>query len=836
MQLLTTIAKICNANLINFTDDITITQLTIDSRQIPNQANQQTLFIALKTTKNDGHKYILKAYQKGVRFFLINTFLSEFSHLKDACFLSVSNTLVALQEIATYVRESVHIPIIGITGSNGKTITKEWLAALLEYNYTIVKSPKSFNSQIGVPLSVWNMNESHTLGIFEAGISTIHEMEKLQQIIKPTIGVFTNIGEAHAEGFDNIGQKIDEKLILFKDVETIVYCRDYLNLHEHIAQFVKALKKETNKELQLFSWSYKSNDCFTITSVIKENGSTHIKSKYKKEEHSVTIPFTDAASIENAINCWCTLIVLNTDPNIIKEKLQHLKPISMRLEMVEGENNCNIINDSYNSDLKSLKIALELLNQKKEQQSTTVILSDLLQTGRNEEGLYEEIAQMLQQMKIQKIIAIGHQISKYKQYFKDIGQLESHFFTSTQNFIENVKNYLFHNEIILLKGARSFQFEKILHLLEYKSHQTVMSVNLSSIRHNLQVIKRRLKENVKVMAMVKASSYGSGNSEVANMLEDSGVNYLTVAYPDEGIILRRKNIQLPIMVMSPSTSSFDKMLLWNLEPEIFNLRSLNNFIEVVKSYNKQSYPIHIKLDTGMHRLGFVSDELDMLITTLCQEKSIKVASIFSHFSAADEPQFNDFTHQQALAFKTMSYKIISALDYRPLLHICNTAGAVQFPEYHFDMVRLGLGLYGIDSSNSLNNQLLQTNSLTTTIAQIKKVPIGDTIGYGRRGKAIKNMSIATICIGYADGYPRALSNGVGHVIINNQIAKVIGSIAMDMCMVDVSHIDNVTEGDEVIIFGTALPIQLIAQWANTIPYEIMTNISTRVKRVYINES
>lgn len=831
MQQLSFINSVCKAEWLGASKDQLVRNIYTDSRQIKNETD--VLFVAIITARSNGHQFIGDAYAKGVRAFLISENIDP-TNFKDAAFLLVKDTVVALQILAANIRQQFAIPVVGITGSNGKTIVKEWLNHLLGDAFNVVRSPKSYNSQIGVPLSVWQMEAQHNLGIFEAGISQSGEMELIEKIIRPTIGIFTNIGEAHTQGFINTKQKINEKLQLFKKANLLIFCSDYPELNECISLFTQTLKANRSNDLQLFSWSYKHEATLQIKSVLKAKGKTKIVAIFQNIELAIEIPFTDAASIENAINCWCLLLHFQIEEHEVVEKMASLKPIAMRLELVQGENNCILINDAYNSDLRSLSIALDMLEQQKQQKIKTVFLSDLQETGRSEMALYAEVAQILKEKNVQRFFAIGTSLVHNKSLFED-KNLETHFFADTESFLQRMHFFSFENEAILLKGARSFAFEKIMLLLEQKIHQTVLTVNLSALCNNLDAFRRRLSPGIKTMAMVKASSYGSGGHEIANVLQDANVDYLTVAYADEGVALRKANINLPIMVMSPSTEAFDRMILWKLEPEIFNLRSLNQFVAVAKNIGVRHYPIHLKLDTGMHRLGFMPNEIDSLLAQIANEPSIKIASIFSHLAAADDISFEDFTRQQAQIFQEMSSKIIAAIDYHPILHLCNTAGIAQYPEYHFDMVRLGLGLYGIDGSGALNGQLQQISTLRTTIAQIKNIPAGETVGYSRRGKAIKDMRIATICIGYADGYSRNISNGDAFVMINNKAARLIGSIAMDMCMVDITDIDAVQEGDEVIVFGDALPIQQVAKWANTIPYEIMTSIAQRVKRVYVNE-
>lgn len=832
-MLLSIISQACKALVHGSVVDRQIEDMVIDSRNI-NLASE-SLFIALITERNDGHLYLQQAYEKGVRAFVVQA-LPDLSLFEDASFLEVPDTLQALQQIAAFVRQSTHIPVVGITGSNGKTIVKEWLFQLLRHRFHIVRSPGSYNSQIGVPLSVWKMRTDHTLGIFEAGISEPAEMEKLERIIRPTAGIFTNIGEAHNQGFLNMRQKINEKLQLFKHAEVLIYCRDYPELHEAAQLFSQTIRKSSDHILSLFTWSQKAEADLQITRIEREQGRTRITAIVHGNQLSVSIPFSDAASVENAINCWCYLLQLGMDQEAIETGMSQLKPIAMRLELRQGDHNTVVINDAYNSDLTSLHVALDTLQQQ-EMPSSTVILSDMLQTGRAEVALYSELAEILAQRKVQRFIGIGPSLSHYRYLFDTNKELQKFFFRDTADFLAHYRDFVFENEAILLKGSRSFAFEKISLLLEQRIHQTVLSVNLTALAQNLQAFRRRLKPGTRTMVMVKASSYGSGGHEVARVLQQAKVDYLTVAYPDEGVALRKAGIDMPIMVMSPSIDSFDRMILWNLEPELFNLRSLRHFLEVAQKLDVRAYPVHIKVDTGMHRLGFGPEEIAELTGMLKAATSLRVASIFSHLAAADDEAHDAFTRQQADLFRSMSEMIAEGLGYRPLQHLCNTAGIVRYPEYHFDMVRLGLGLYGIDSSGELNNQLRQISTLKTSIAQIKHIAAGETIGYSRKGRAEKPMRIATICIGYADGYPRSLSkSGSAYVIINNKRAPLVGIIAMDMCMVDITDIDGVQEGDEVIVFGDVLPIQRLAQWADTIPYEIMTGISQRVKRVYINET
>lgn len=816
-----------------FTADMPIEEIVTDSRKINEPA--LSLFIALKTQLRDGHIFIKQAYEKGVRNFLISEAIDTDVY-PDTNFLKVKNTLDALQQIAAAVRKLYKIPVIGITGSNGKTIVKEWLYQLLCSKYKIVRSPKSYNSQVGVPLSIWLLNAQAQLAIFEAGISQPGEMEKLERIISPGIGIFTNIGEAHSEGFLNMRQKINEKLVLFRHAQQLIYCRDYPELHECVVQYINHIKNYAAEQpIKLFTWSQKHDADLQIKKLDKGHNKTTITAQYKEKNIDITIPFTDPASIENAIHCWSLMLLLNTDEQYIQEQMLQLQPVSMRLELKQGINDCTIINDTYNSDLTSLQIALDYLDQQRQHNHHTVVLSDMLQIGKSDTELYEEVANSVSRRNIQRFIGIGSSLYRNKAAFRKHKKLRSIFFKSTEDFLKNFHLLTFDNEAILLKGARLFTFEKIVTLLEQKIHQTVLSINLSSLTHNLNVFRAQLLPGIRTMAMVKASAYGSGSSEIAQALQFSGVDYLTVAYTDEGIALRKAGITMPIMVMSPDDTSFDRMISWKLEPEIFNNRSLESFLQIAQTLNVNSYPIHIKLDTGMHRLGFMPDEIKGLKERLQDNPYIQVASIFSHLAASEDATKDAFTKQQSQIFEEASADLMELLPNKPLRHLCNSAAIIRHPTLHYDMVRLGLGLYGIDSSGVLKDQLKQISTLKTTIAQIKTIQPEETIGYGRKAVAKTTMRIATICVGYADGYPRKLGNGNAHVLIGGQPAKTVGIIAMDMCMVDITDIPEAREGDEVIVFSPELPLEQIAQWADTIPYEIMTSISQRVKRVYVNE-
>lgn len=810
-----------------------IEELVIDTRKAATP--EKAIFIALATTRRDGHDFISAAYEKGIRNFLVHKAIPTAPY-PGSSFILVNNTLAALQQLALKCRKQYDIQVVGITGSNGKTVVKEWLYQLLNEQYHIVRSPRSYNSQIGVPMSVWLMQPKHELALFEAGISRPGEMELLEKIIQPLTGIFTNIGEAHSEGFLNLRQKINEKLTLFRHVRHLIYCSDHTEINECILQYRNQLLPDQKEGQQLFTWSRKQGASLRILHEQRETQRTIIDAIYQEQTIRITIPYTDPASVENAIHCWCYLLLINTDHDVIAHRMTLLQPIAMRLELRQGINDSTIINDVYNSDLTSLLIALEFLEQQKQHTLRTVILSDMLEMGKSDAILYEQVADLIARKHIQRFIGVGSALYKHKQFFRKQKKLRSFFFKSTEDLLKQFHLISFGQEAILLKGARRFRFEKVNLLLEQKVHQTVLSIDLAALTHNLNVFRSNLKKGVRTMAMVKAFSYGSGSFEIAYLLQYSGVDYLTVAYTDEGVALRKAGITMPIMVMSPDVSSFNRMIAWKLEPEIFSLRALQAFLDMAVTLQVKHYPVHIKLDTGMHRLGFSETELDMLITLLRTHEQLSVASIFSHLAASEDPSLDFFTEEQAACFERMSSKLVQEVAGKPLRHLCNSAAIARHPGLHYDMVRLGIGLYGIDGSGMLQEKLRQISTLKTTIAQIRELPPDATIGYGRKGYTGQLSRIATICIGYADGYPRALGNGKGYVLLHGEKAPLVGVVCMDMCMIDVTHITEAQEGDEVTVFGSELPVTQLAAWAGTISYEIMTGISQRVKRVYVNEA
>ncbi|MFH6998164.1 bifunctional UDP-N-acetylmuramoyl-tripeptide:D-alanyl-D-alanine ligase/alanine racemase [Flavobacterium sp. FlaQc-57] len=812
--------SVLDAEWIGSDNDIFVDHISIDSRSLQN--GSKTLFIALSGVNNDAHLYIAELIEKGVQNFVVQ-FIPENVSGK-ANFLVVKNTLKALQQFAVYYRDLFDFPIIGLTGSNGKTIVKEWLNFLLSPDYNIIRSPKSYNSQVGVPLSVIAINEKHNLGIFEAGISTVDEMIKLEKIIKPSIGVLTNIGSAHDEGFENLEQKINEKLLLFKNAAVIIYQKNQL-----VDQCLKVFcERYPVKERVLFSWSFTDNtaDVFILERENK-NETTTIQYQYQSEFFDLRIPFSDSASIENAISCLLVLLHFKYDFATIQNRVQMLYPVQMRLEVKNGINNCSIIDDSYSSDFQSLKIALDFLeSQQKKNATKTVILSDIFQSGFSNEELYSKVAQLVSDNKVNRVIGIGATISSFAGKFSNCIT-----FQNTAEFIAQFDSLNFNSETILIKGARSFQFEEIVALLEEKTHETVLEINLDSISHNLNYYKSKLADDVKIMVMVKAFGYGNGGLEIAKLLEHHKVDYLGVAFADEGISLKNGGIKLPIMVLNPESTSFPSIIQYQLEPEIYSIKGLKAFLKIAEDKHLKNFPIHIKLDTGMHRLGFEENTLEELIQTLKGNSAVKVKSVLSHLATSDDLNHYDFVISQINLFEKLSFKLISELNINPIRHILNTSGISNFPKAQYNMVRLGIGLYGVSNDPAEQKYLENVGTLKSIISQVRTIPSGDSVGYGRRFMAEKETKIATIPIGYADGISRLWGNQVGYVVIKNQKAFILGSVCMDMLMVDVSNIDC-KEGDSVIIFGESPTVMEMAAALKTIPYEIMTSISQRVKRVF----
>ena len=817
------IAEIVEGKLIgNDSNSLVIKDLLFDSRLIVIPEN--TLFFALKSQRNDGSRYIQSLYHKGVRAFVVEKAPDASDIESDATFILVENTLKALQKIARHHRKQFDIPVVGITGSNGKTIIKEWLYQIFSPETSAIRSPKSYNSQIGVPLSVWQLNETHQIGFFEAGISRPDEMQNLKDIIQPTIGIFANIGEAHGKNFCNINNKIEEKLKLFKDVDTLIYCLDHKEIREAVSKI----------DINTFTWSRNSENAdLLINSIEKGEDYTEIKASVNSKHLKISIPFTDDASIENAIHCWLTALKFNISESVIAKKMAQLSPVAMRMELKAGINNCEIINDSYNSDINALTIALDFMNQQHHGKKRVVILSDILQSELNEDNLYKKIAQLIKSKGVNLIIGIGEAIMRQSEKF----DIEKMFYRDVKDFLTNHQIETFHNQLILIKGAREFGFEKISKVLQEKAHETILEINLNNLVKNMNYYRSKLKSGTKLMVMVKAFAYGSGNFEVSNVLEFHHANYLTVAYADEGIELRRKGITLPIVVMTPEINTFESIIKNNLEPDIYSFRSLTLLEEAIENLESpltMPIGIHIKLDTGMHRLGFLAEDIDRLLERIKSNDNIIVKSVFSHLAGSDSQEFNDFTMKQINNFEAMSSKIVEALPYKILRHILNSAGISRFTDYQYDMVRLGLGIYGIAPCEEDKGRLHTVISLKTTIVQIKEYEIGETIGYSRKGKIERKSRIGVVPIGYADGLKRELGNGNACFYVNGKAAPIIGNICMDMCMIDLTGIDC-KEDDTAILFNEDYPVERIAEACNTIPYEILTSISQRVKRIYYQE-
>ena len=786
-----------------------IKTLSIDSRKA--NADEGTLFFAIIGDRHDGHTFIQELYRKGIRLFVVEHDIENIKEFEGASILQVNSSIDAIQKIAAFHRAIFSIPIIGITGSNGKTIIKEWLYQLLSPDKVIVKNPGSYNSQVGVPLSVWQIQNHHQLGIFEAGISKSNEMGKLNKVIQPTIGIFANIGSAHDEGFVTLKEKIQEKLKLFAHADFVLYCSDHRAIHQEM--------KESPSTT--FSWGHHPTDDVYI-----HQEGTSYNLVYKDQSSRIILPFADKASVENCFHCVALMLKLGYSIEEIQQRVTILRSVKMRLELKEGINQCQLIDDTYNNDLGGLEIGLQFLSHQQKKKKR-LILSDVLESGLDEKDLVEKIKSVVDRNKILNFVGIGPLLCRHKAIFTS-----GSFYLSTQDFLNQFPCDELQQEVILIKGARSFQFEKIVHKLQRKVHGTVMEIDLDALIYNLNFFKSLLKPTTKLMIMVKAFAYGSGSTEIANILQYHKVDYLGVAYADEGVELRRNNIVLPIMVMNPSEESFEQLLIYKLEPEIYCFAI---FLSLLKYLNGKQCFVHLKLDTGMHRLGFEERDLDELIEMLKSNPNIQIASIFSHLAGADESEHDTYSQDQANRFKRWSDKISSVIGYKPDYHILNSSGILRLPEFQFDMVRLGIGLYGVDPTPNDFDQLKPVATLKTIISQIKKIKGGESVGYSRKGLAKKDMTLATIAIGYADGFNRAFSNGNGEVLINGQYAPVIGNVCMDMTMIDITGLEA-HEGDEVIVFGKLLPIRKIAKKINTIPYEILTSTSERVKRVFVVES
>ncbi|MDO8368926.1 MAG: bifunctional UDP-N-acetylmuramoyl-tripeptide:D-alanyl-D-alanine ligase/alanine racemase [Saprospiraceae bacterium] len=842
---LSDIQQILQAGWLQKTEaDPTLEHLLFDSRSMA--APAVSLFFALPGKHRDGHRFIPELYAQGVRQFVVSQMVDT-QKLPEANILKVENTLDALQALAAFHRARFKIPVIGITGSNGKTVVKEWLAQLLSPDFDLVRSPKSYNSQIGVPLSVWQMQPRNTLAIFEAGISQPGEMERLEKIIRPTIGVFTNLGPAHQEGFSSDAEKLAEKMRLFERADTLV-CEARWAPKKTATQFftwskngeaadLKVLKIENNKTGGVKIWAEipevrgrKTLERQQLLSPETIIGAEQ-KSEIGNRKSEIAIPFSDPASIENALHCWAVMLLLGIPQEEIEQRMLRLEAVEMRLEVKAAIHGCTLINDAYSNDLASLRLALQFARQQAGTGKLTLILSDILQSGQPGEKLWKVVAEAVRTQKVARIFGIGTEIAAIRANLP--ATMETVFYPDTEAFLEKIAEHDFQEETILLKGARAFTFERIARRLEQKAHKTVLEVNLSALAHNLKTYQRLLQPGAKMMVMVKAEGYGAGSAQVAKLLEFHQVDYLGVAYADEGIALRQSGVNLPILVLNPEPASFDVLWRFRLEPEVYSLPMLDE----IAAFASAGKPlgIHLKLDTGMHRLGFEPADIPVLVEKLREFPSLHVVTVFSHLAASDAAQHDDFTRRQAAVFSEMFGQISNALGYKPLRHICNTGGIEHWPEFHFDMVRLGIGLYGI-GGKKISSQLQTVNSLKATISQIKTIAPGETVGYNRNsGPLTTSKRIATISIGYADGLLRLAGGGRFSALLRGQRAPTIGNICMDMTMLDVTQIPDAQVGDDVTIFGENAPVQDLAECLQTIPYEVFTNVSERVKRVYWQE-
>lgn len=795
--------------------DAPIAYLLIDSRRLV--FPETSLFFSLQTAHQNGHDFIADLVQRGVRNFVVESHFDS-SPFPQCNFIVVDNVYKALQKIAQQHRCLFNYPVIGITGSNGKTIVKEWLAQLLTGTYKIIKSPRSYNSQIGVPLSVWGMSDAHNLAIFEAGISTKGEMQILKDIIEPTIGIFTNLGTAHQEGFSSEQEKLNEKW-LFKEASTV------------IAPYSIIGKVSKIKDQKIISWGADAKASLNIVAETAHKNGVLIQAVYQAQIKTLEIPFTDKVSIENTITCWTTLLFLGIADAVIQTEVLQLKHLEMRMQIKKAVHQCYLLNDSYSNDLSSLALALEYAKQQAGLQPLTLIISDFAPTG---EQQYTAAAELLKAYPIKKIITIGMHwnlfLKKNSAQFLVSSSIQS--YQSTKDFLSNLDTTLFKEEFILLKGARVFEFEKINKALQYQVHQTQLEVNLTALVHNFKVVKNKIGPAVKIMAMVKAFGYGAGSIEIARILQFHHVDYLAVAYADEGVELRKAGIHLPIMVMNVDSAAFDVLIQYHLAPEIFSLDLLEQFSMYVKQQSIPNFPIHIKLNTGMNRLGFDEQDISKLCSVLKKDTSLKVQSIFSHLSASATERFKLFTEQQLAKFNQWAAEIEKSIGYMTIKHISNSGAILDHSKYHLDMVRLGIGLFGLSSSATDFENVLQ---LHTTISQIRTIAPSETVSYNRSGTLEKETVIATVRLGYADGYNRKLGNRKGAMWVSGGRAPIIGDICMDMTMIDITGIPSVKVGDQVEVFGPHLPIEQLASWAETIPYEILTSIGQRVKRVYIQD-
>ncbi|HOW39448.1 MAG TPA: bifunctional UDP-N-acetylmuramoyl-tripeptide:D-alanyl-D-alanine ligase/alanine racemase [Bacteroidales bacterium] len=800
--------------------DIIVNEIITDSRQI--SFTEEVAFVAIRGHNHDGHRFLDNLYQRGIRVFIVENLPENHGRFEGAAFILSAGSVDALHRLAAWKRRLFTSPVIAITGSAGKTIVKEWLADLLGSMLPVIRSPKSYNSQIGVPLSVWKLEEKYRMGIFEAGISHPGEMEKLQKIIDPEIGVITNIGDAHRENFRDDEQKASEKLKLFTNAKAIIYGKDYRIIDELI------LKDPVLSSRVLVSWSVSNrNAAVFISKTVHDEGGTALTIEYKGNSFIFRVPFNDRASVENAVTAISVCLYLGFDAKLISGGLLKLLPVPMRMEIKAGINNCQLIEDYYNSDPGSLGMAIDYLLAQNGK-STTLILSDFVQAGRDVEDLYGEVATLVSRSGIKRFIGIGPLLSSMRGLFS----AEDRFYFSTDDFLRSLISNDFNNEIILIKGSRIFEFEKIGRVLEQQVHQTQLEINLNAIAHNLNLFRSYLKPETRIMAMVKAFAYGAGSSEIASFLEYNRVSYLTVAYADEGVELRNAGVSLPVMVMNPDPSSIDLMIKYSLEPEIYSFSILESFAKVVIRNGLQGYPVHIKIDTGMHRLGFLPDELDRMLEFIRKNDCLRIVSVFSHLAGSDDESLDAFSRKQVEVFINATARIREATGYPFLKHILNSSGIIRMPQYQFDMVRPGIGIYGAGSFGAA--AFKPAGRFITRISQVKKVNGGEPVGYGCADVSEKERVIAILPVGYADGLRRKMGEGRGFVFIKGRRVPLVGRVCMDMCMADITGTDA-AEGDEAEIFGENISISEIAEICETIPYEILTSIPSRVKRVFFRE-
>ena len=788
---------------------------------------EETLFFAIRTQRNDGHNYIPELYRRGVRNFVVEQVPSGAGNeLAEANFLKVTSTLAALQRLAERHRDEFDIPVVGITGSNGKTMVKEWLYQLLSPQMVVTRSPKSYNSQIGVPLSVWLLEKNTDIALFEAGISQTGEMQALRDIIQPSIGILTSIGQAHQENFRTMDEKCQEKLLLFHDAKTVIYNSD--------DEIVSRSMRRSGFGGKKIAWSKEDPQAtLYIKEVETKDNITRVAYVFNQTtEGTYHLPFIDEASVECSLACAATALHLGIDPETLDIRMSQLEPVAMRLEVKEGQHGCTLINDSYNSDLSSLDIALDFMSRRPDHngRKRTLILSDIQQSGQKPDKLYSIVSELAEKRGVDKFIGIGSVIAEHKDR---ISITEKHFFADVPTFISSETFHALSDEVILLKGARQFGFDHITELLEQKVHETILEVNLNAVVANLNHYRSFMRPETKIICMVKADAYGAGAVEVAKTLQDHRVDYLAVAVADEGVTLRKNGITSNIIIMNPEMTAFKTMFDYDLEPEVYSFRIMDALIKAAEKEGITSFPVHIKLDTGMHRLGFDPEhDIDEVIERLHHQNAIIPRSVFSHFVGSDSNDFDRFSAHQFELFDKASTKLQEAFDHKILRHICNSAGIEHFPERQLDACRLGLGLYGIDSRD---NHILNTvSTLKTTILQLRHVPKEETVGYSRKGILTRDSVIAAIPIGYADGLNRHLGRGHAYCLVGGKKAPYVGNICMDVAMIDVTDIDC-KEGDTVEIFGEHLPVTVLSDILDTIPYEVLTGISNRVKKVYFQD-